>query len=88
MDKIKLGIFDVFTYILPGTFVVLSIYLILFIRTIQSSAWNTQRVVILITILIMAILFFGRAVAFHESAHRTLKYSFQNIEDYKKSKSE
>lgn len=58
--------------------------LILFIRAVQLGIWTNQRVVILFVFGISSILFLRRAVTFHEWAHKTIKHSYENINEFKK----
>lgn len=54
------------------------------IRSIQFNQWSRQRIALLITILIIAILFLRRAVTFQEWSHRIIKSSMKNMNDFKK----
>lgn len=58
--------------------------LILLVRAIQLGIWTNQRIVLLFLFGILSILFLRRAVTFHEWAHRTIKYSSENMNEFKK----
>ena len=57
--------------------------IIILIRSIQFKKWSDQRIVLLITTIIIAVLFLRRAVTFQEWSHRTIKSSMKNMDDFK-----
>ncbi len=57
--------------------------IILLIRTFQFGTWTNQRIVFLIVVSILATLFLRRAVTFHEWAKRTIKYSMENMNNFR-----
>jgi hypothetical protein len=62
---------------------ILLLEIILLIRSIKESFWTSQRITILITLLITLILFLRRAITFHEWTHETIEQSFNKIEEFK-----
>lgn len=56
---------------------------VLLIRTFQFGTWSNQRIVLLIVFAILTVLFLRRAVTFHEWAKKTIKYSMENMKDFR-----
>ena len=65
-------------------FSLLTLDIIILVRSIQYKQWSDQRIVLLITTIIIAILFLRRAVTFQEWSHRTIESSMKNMNDFKK----
>ena len=57
----------------------LLLFIVLTFRTISESAWNQQRVILIVIILISAIVSLRRSITFHEWALRLIKHSKELI---------